>query len=231
MVGHLPLEEGILVRVQVPQPMSKIIIFDLDGVLVDSNKLTVEDFYNVHPNAGEELYRETLCGNFIEESAKLTDFKKIETPEEKEARLNKYIKDKKECVLFDGIAELVKDLFASGQTLCLNTSAGKTTCFPVLERHGILDLFDFLGTKEVSIKKTEKFKMIKEKYSVDSKDMIFITDTLGDIREADHENVPTIAVTWGIHDHAYFNREPHENLVAIVDSVSKLRDYLKTDFI
>jgi phosphoglycolate phosphatase-like HAD superfamily hydrolase len=68
--------------------------------------------------------------------------------------------------------------------------------------------------------------MIKEKYGVDSGDMIFITDTLGDIREADHEGVPTIAVTWGIHDHEYFNREPHDNLIAIVDSVSDLKDKL-----
>ncbi len=205
----------------------RIIIFDLDGVLVDSNKLTAEDFYKVHPTAPDHLYKETLCGNFIEENAKLGEFKKIETLEEKEERWNKYIEDKRDCALFDGIVEFVNDIHRVGHTLCLNTSASEKTCFPSLERHGLLDLFDFLGTKEISTKKTEKFQMIKDKYDVDSTGMIFITDTLGDIREADHSGVPTIAVTWGIHDRQYFNREPHDNLIAIVDSVAELRELLQ----
>lgn len=206
--------------------MVKIIVFDLDGVLVDSNRLTAEDFYNVHPTAPEHLYKETLCGNFIEETAKLTEFKKPETPEEKEERLELYINKKKDCAVFEGITELLHELHCAGFILCLNTSAGPKTCFPSLEHHELIHLFDFLGTKEVSPKKTDKFRMIKEKYGVESKDMIFITDTLGNLREADHEGVPTIAVTWGIHDRGYFDREPHDNLIDIVDSVSELRGKL-----
>lgn len=205
-------------------PKPKIIIFDLDGVLVDSNKLTAEDFYNVHPTAPGDLYKETLCGNFIEEAAKLTDFKKPETPEEQEMRLETYIKNKKDCAIFEGIPELLHELHCAGFTLCLNTSAGPRTCLPSLEHHGLINFFDFLGTKEISTKKTEKFKMICEKYGAKADEMIFITDTLGDIREADHSGVPTIAVTWGIHDREYFNRELHDNLIDIVDSVAELRE-------
>lgn len=56
--------------------------------------------------------------------------------------------------------------------------------------------------------------------------MIFITDTLGDIRDADLANVPTVAVTWGAHNRSFFNREPHKNLVKIVDDVEELQRYL-----
>jgi phosphoglycolate phosphatase-like HAD superfamily hydrolase len=56
--------------------------------------------------------------------------------------------------------------------------------------------------------------------------MTFITDTLGDIRDADVANVPTIAVTWGAHNHSYFNREKNKNLIKIVDSVSELQECL-----
>ncbi len=205
-------------------PKPKIVIFDLDGVLVDSNKLTAEDFYNVHLNADKNLYRETLCGNFIEEVAKLAELKKPETPEEKEERLTIYRNKKKDCAIFEGIPELLRELHSCGYTICLNTSASIQSSSPSLERHELIHFFDFLGTKEVSVRKTEKFEMIKEKYNAKADEMIFITDTLGDIREADHVGVPTIAVTWGIHDRGYFDREPHDNLIGIVDSVAELRE-------
>ena len=58
-------------------------------------------------------------------------------------------------------------------------------------------------------------------------DMLFVTDTLGDIREADIAGIPTVAVTWGAHDESYFNREPHENLLKIVSSVSELEGFIE----
>ncbi len=49
-----------------------------------------------------------------------------------------------------------------------------------------------------------------------------MTDTLGDVREADIAGIPTIAVTYGAHNRSYFEREKHENLIAIVDTVKEL---------
>jgi phosphoglycolate phosphatase-like HAD superfamily hydrolase len=68
--------------------------------------------------------------------------------------------------------------------------------------------------------------MIEKKYNLSNKDFLFITDTLGDIREADIANIPTVAVTWGQHDRSYFTREEHKNLIGIVDSFEQLKDFI-----
>jgi phosphoglycolate phosphatase len=39
--------------------------------------------------------------------------------------------------------------------------------------------------------------MTFDKYGIGAEDCLFITDTLGDIKEAHHMKVPTVAVTWG----------------------------------
>lgn len=88
-------------------------------------------------------------------------------------------------------------------------------------------MFDFIATAELTKNKTVKFKLIEEKYNVNSHNILFITDTLGDIKEADIAGIPTIAVTWGFHDKSFFEREKHSNLVIIVDTIKELEDFIK----
>ncbi len=52
---------------------------------------------------------------------------------------------------------------------------------------------------DVHKSKVEKIKMVFEKYSIGPKDCIFITDTLGDMREAEKTGIDAIGVTWGFH--------------------------------
>ena len=84
-----------------------------------------------------------------------------------------------------------------------------------------------LGTAEISKNKVDKFKIIIEKYQVDENDILFITDAIGDINEAAVVNIPTVAVTWGVHTANVFNKDNHENLVSIVDSPSKLEEFIE----
>ncbi len=208
----------------------KVIIFDLDGVLFDSMEASSKRTLDQFPTITPELQKELLCGNFHDEIQKLmlTHKRKEETDEERGVGKVAYEKVKAESVMFAGMHDLVKELHEKGYILALNTSAIERTCFPLLEKTGIKELFDFFGTREVATSKVEKFKTIKEKYQVSDKDMLFITDTLGDIREADEAHMPTVAVTWGAHDEIYFKRESHENLKAIVTSVKALQDFIYT---
>ena len=170
-----------------------------------------------------------MCGNFHEElhKFKLTNQPIQETPEENKARSVAYSAKKLRTPLFEGVKELLEKIYALGYILTINTSALERNCLPLLEYSGVAKLFDFVATAEVSKSKVEKFKIIEEKYGVKKKDMLFVTDTLGDIREADVAHVPTVAVTWGAHNKIHFTREPHENLVAILDSVSELESFIK----
>ena len=57
--------------------------------------------------------------------------------------------------------------------------------------------------------------------------MLFITDALGDLKDADIAGVPTIAVTWGVHNKSFFEKEKHINLIGIVDTVEELSNLIK----
>jgi phosphoglycolate phosphatase len=207
----------------------KLIIFDFDGVLFDSTKLVSGFIMSAYPTMTEEIINEMFCGNFPEEmaKAKLTHERIQETPEEKAARSSQYSAKKLVAPLFEGILALLKTLHDAGHTLAINTSALDKNCLPLLERAGILGLFDTVATKDMSVSKVEKFKILQEKYGVAKEDILFVTDTLGDLREADVAGVPTVAVTYGVHTRAHFLREPHNNLVTIVDSVQELADVLQ----
>ena len=206
----------------------KIIIFDLDGVLSDSTNHVLQFFLDTYPTLTKKIVDEMLTGNFpLEvEKLKLTHKRIDETEEQRKKRNEEYSHKKARLPLYNGINELLEFLYNESYTLVINTSALERNCLPVLERANILKYFDFIATKELSANKTEKFKIIADKYKVQPNEMLFVTDTLGDIREADLANVPTVAVTWGAHDNSFFGREKHENLVKIVTTVPELQSYL-----
>lgn len=204
----------------------KIIIFDLDGVLFDTVALSEQFLYDQYPDITREMWLEILCGNFHDELTKITALKKVQTEEEKMARRLLHTENKAKAPMYEGAKEFLEALHKEGYTLALNTSAYERNCAPLLERAGVIELFDFLGTAEVSKSKVDKFKIMEEKYGSDSAHVLFVTDTLGDIREADSANVPTVAVTWGAHDRNYFTREEHKNLIGIADSFAELREFI-----
>ncbi|MFZ1655059.1 MAG: HAD family hydrolase [Candidatus Moraniibacteriota bacterium] len=204
----------------------KVIIFDMDGVLFDTIPYAEESFLGGHLGVTSDMYKELHSGNFHEEIKKYSHLKKEETEEEVARRNLAYSEKKKEAVMFEGIDSLLKALHSVGYLLMLNTNAFERNCLPLLERSGIMSLFDLIATAEFSKSKVEKFKLIEEKYDASKADMLFVTDALGDVKEAETAGIPTIAVTWGVHDDTFFNREKHSNLVKIAHTVKELRDFL-----
>ncbi len=204
----------------------KIVVFDLDGVLVDNMEIGKQSIFYQYPGITHDIYKDLHNGNFHEELSKVTIPKRKETEEEETLRKQKYSEVKSRAPFYDGMLELLFELHSKGIIIALNSSAYNRACLPVFERQNIMHLFDFIGTADVSKSKVEKFKMIKEKYAASGDDMIFVTDTLGDIKEADTSGIPTVAVTWGVHDRKYFAREEHLNVLGIVDTVAELKDFI-----
>lgn len=200
----------------------KVIIFDLDGVLFDSIELihtyTEARFEYISRAALAEMHTGDVdFNNLVGSEWK----KKEETPEELTSRLAEYREKKMRVPMYSGMKELVGDL-AAHAIIALNTSASNDSSIPLLEREHIDEHFALVATRDLHPSKAEKFKLIGETFKQDPKDMLFITDTLHDIREAAKVGIPTIAVTWGVHDRTFFNREPHSHLVAIVDTPEEL---------
>ncbi len=205
----------------------KIIIFDMDGVIFDSSAFTQRTFLVLHPGVTEQMYKEISTGNFHEEAKKYAHLKIEGTEEEKAQRRISYAETKSTMPMFDGMKNVLDELHRREYILVLNTSAFERNCLPLLEKSGIKDMFDFIATAELSKSKVEKFKMIEDRYNANKKDMLFITDSLGDVREAEIAEIPTIAVTWGIHDNSYFTREKHPFLIGVVDSVDALKSLIQ----
>ena len=77
--------------------------------------------------------------------------------------------------------------------------------------------------EKVFIDKKEGFRaLFEDSGRVLAAFMVFVTDTLGDLREADQAGVPTIAVTWGAHGKEHFSAGSYPNLIAVVDSIPEL---------
>lgn len=197
----------------------------MDGVLVDTIPFARSEFLKRHPGMTIDMYNEIHSGNFHVEAQKYSHFKKPETEEEKNERKALYYQKKSQSLLFPGIYNLLNNLRNKGYLLVINTNAH--TCLPLLENSNVKEFFDFITTAELTKDKVEKFKIIENKYSITHDDVLFITDALGDIKDAETANIPTIAVTWGVHDRTFFERESHSKLIKIVDTVEELNDFIK----
>jgi phosphoglycolate phosphatase-like HAD superfamily hydrolase len=205
----------------------KVIIFDMDGVLFDTIPYARKVFLERHPGVTEEMYNQIHSGNFHIEASKYSHLKIVETEEEKIKHQIDYAEKKSKTKMFGGIKELLDYLKNSGYLLVLNTNAYNKNCLPMLEYAGIKNLFDFIATAEISKDKIEKFKLIEDKYKIEKKDVLFITDALGDVKDASVAEIPTVAVTWGGHDRSFFERERHTNLIGIVDTIEELKKFIE----
>lgn len=204
----------------------KVIIFDMDGVLVDTITNAREAFLRRHVGVTSNMYDEIHTGNYHTEAKKYAHLRIPETAEEKEMREKSFVEMKSRSPLFKGVKELLKELYSKGYVLVLNTNAYDKNCLPLLENLEVKHFFDFIATAEVSKDKVEKFKLIEEKYGLQGKDLLFVTDALGDVKDANTAGVPTVAVTWGVHDRTYFEREKHTHLVEILDTVDSLLTFI-----
>jgi phosphoglycolate phosphatase len=98
--------------------------------------------------------------------------------------------------------EIKKVLFELNKftKLFIISSGGTRNISRYLENNGLLGTFtEILGADSHTRSKVYRFNLIFEKYSFLPGECIFVTDTLGDILEANKVNVKTIAVDFGYH--------------------------------
>lgn len=202
-----------------------LIIFDFDGVIVDSYKESVIFLQSLNKkyrlfDLSEDLIQELFEGNYWEGYLKRGVSHEM-LGKIKANFIEDYESHRKNILLFPEMPSLIKTL-EEQYILAIVSSNHNDIVEPFLREYEIYGCFSDIKGIEAKGNKEEKIKQIINGTKSDLADTHFVSDTSGDIREGNKTGVKTIAVTWGFH-----NRERLEkaNPGVIVESPGELLKY------
>jgi phosphoglycolate phosphatase len=184
----------------------KIILFDFDGVIAD----TFAFCYNI-ANSRDALthdeYRARFEGNINETSKKVSQSTSRTAPFDFFAH---YTPELMKCPPNGDVVKVIQEL-ARNYPLIIISSTITPSIVSFLEMHGLKDAFKEILGNDIEKSKVKKIQGVIQKYGIKPSETVFITDTLGDIKEAKECGVRSIAVTWGFHPIETLEKgEPHK---------------------
>ena len=202
----------------------RVLMFDFDGVIADSFDVfypalvrTLREYgYACVRNPGE--FRVLLDRNFCRSSQarhiRRSDLNEIlaETGRKVQARMG-------DMHLFPGVKAAIQDLNETCP-LYVITSNQSTPVEVFLKRVGLLECFrDVLGADDHP-SKIQKIRLIRRLHPRQS--LVYVGDTVGDLREARSARVGRAAVLWGWHERERLCGEQPEFLLETPDDLRRL---------
>ena len=197
------------------------IFFDFDGVIHNTFAFHLEHIEKVFGiKIDPEDFRRMYDGNV---------YKNL-VPELKNVDLdhyNKAIAEAEASLTVEDTVGRKLAAFADKHMLLLVTSGTRITIHGYLQNNDLLKYFTDEQYYEDGVTKKEKFETLFSRYDLTPERSVFVTDTLGDIREASEVGLRTIGVTFGYHDRARLEQgEPY----AIADSWEELGNAIEMAF-
>lgn len=176
----------------------KSIIFDFDGVIADTFELCRDLTHEFdHILFSPEEYKKFFDGN-IYKTGVLHRLISFHDPAIKRRLQDAYAQRIVRYLPVPGIREVIAR-YAAHLPLHIVTSGESSSIGDFLTQHNLRHHFgDILGY-DVSHSKVEKFGMLGARGDA-ARNHLYVTDTLGDLREAAAAGLPAVAVTWGFHD-------------------------------
>jgi phosphoglycolate phosphatase len=180
----------------------KLLLFDFDGVLVDSLDVYEKTVtlclakINQPLTRGREEFLELFDGNFYETLA------------QKGINLDNFMKasvdilsqvDYSQMKPFDAMRPVLQKLKNSHRLIVISSN-DTPTIREALRLYDFEDIFQEILGSDFMLSKKEKILYAIKKYSVMPEDIYYIGDTIGDIKEGKQAGVKTVGVTWGWHD-------------------------------
>lgn len=180
--------------------MKNVLIFDYDGVIVDSFDIFMNNFISAcKKNGWDSIASEKDFLKLFENNMYESMFAMGMTKEQI-LKIVYYMKDallqnQDKIHVFTDIAETLKDLSRENRMIIV-TSNETETVKSFLAYHKI-ECFDEILGSDKGASKFEKIKDIKKESN--GSNIFYIGDTQGDIIEGRKAEVKTVAVTWGWH--------------------------------
>jgi len=171
----------------------KAVVFDFDGVIHDTFELAYSIIERILPNCTREDYRSFFDGNILHAVA--SKFNKAEQDEFRKLESELF-----ENLIVDKVVKCqIQKLYEKFDMYIISSNTA-SNILRYLERNGLAEMFKDVLAAETGQSKSDKFKTLFLEYNLTADSCIFVTDTLGDIREAHSTYVKTIACTFGYHD-------------------------------
>ena len=197
--------------------MIKLIMFDFDGVIDNNYELSFQLSKKKFTDITREEHKRLFEGNVHLEREKLKyrdtgfDFLKHLSDTRKTQKIKEEVKST--------LTTLAKDY-----NLGIISSCYEYGINDYLENNQINNLFSFMYGFETHKLKAHKFKKVLNDFNLKENECVFITDTLGDILEANEVGIDTIAVDFGYHER---ERLEKGNPLKIISKFDELIEAIK----
>lgn len=210
----------------------QLVIFDLDGTLIDSAPGSLASFEHAMATVGAEVPGGDLVTRIV--GPPLNDtMHSLGLGERAEAAIAAYRADYTRrgwamSTLFEGIAELLADLSEAGVRLAVATSKPEPTARRILRHFGVADAFEVIAGAHMDGTGADKAEVLGRalaQFNPVPDRVVMVGDRAHDVEGAAEHGIGTIVVGWG-YGATDFSDAGTDPPAARVVTVAELREVL-----
>ncbi len=207
----------------------KLIIFDLDGTLVDSNKLYID---TIHHNLVMNYFMFTkghvarALGPKLEETLRNLGKFDSKTLKKLKKEINEHVaKETSKLKLCPKVREALTYLKNKKFKIILLTNSSRKYTLLLLKKNNLLKFFDKIIAAENFDKKSEAIKQTARKYNIKLKEVIYIADKIKDIKigkQAHCRIIITLGCSW---DKSKFRNKKAKYIIKNLGELKNVIEY------
>ena len=216
----------------------KAVLFDLDGTIINSEEGITKCVQHALRHFGIEEPDLKSLRFFIGPPLEMNFKEKYGfTDEQAWEGVIKYrerfdVKGIFECELYEGVAEVIKQLHEAGYVISIASSKPEVACERILEHFSLLPYFDMVVGASLDKTISTKAQVLEElgrrmaDKHISKEEMILVGDTKFDVLGANTFGIPCIGVDYG-----FGTREELEKAgaVAVCSSIKEVKDYIEKE--
>lgn len=210
--------------------MYDYILFDFDGTLMDTSRGVFASFDKVVEHykldIDRRIYNTMIGPPLLESFSKTLHLPDSEIRNAIAVYREYYVAEGMyQADVYPGVVDLIKKLKADGKMICTATSKPEIYARAILERKGMLDLFDFAGGADTDEKsRVTKLDVVnyvlKTQNLEDKKDRcILIGDRHYDINGAHAAGIKCAGILWGFGDRKEFEENGADYILETPEEV------------